>query len=166
MIRLRVHGVPMPQGSKTAFVRGNRAILTDGRSAKARTAHAAWRQAVATAARDHLDAGGAYFGDHDPLAVTIGFLLPKPKSKPKRQLWVTTRPDVDKLARSTLDGLADGGLVADDARVALLTVSKRYAIDEPPGCVVTISDVADAVVEPPAVQVGDHGSATPQDTLV
>lgn len=32
MILLRVHGVPMPQGSKTAFVRGNRVTrLVDAR---------------------------------------------------------------------------------------------------------------------------------------
>jgi Holliday junction resolvase RusA-like endonuclease len=36
------------------------------------------------------------------------------------------KPDIDKLTRAILDGLTDGGLLADDARVVELHITKRY----------------------------------------
>jgi Holliday junction resolvase RusA-like endonuclease len=35
-------------------------------------------------------------------------------------------PDIDKLARSTLDGLADAGVFTDDSRIVTLRLEKRY----------------------------------------
>lgn len=37
------------------------------------------------------------------------------------------KPDLDKLVRSTLDGLVAGGALEDDARIVGLVASKRYA---------------------------------------
>jgi Holliday junction resolvase RusA-like endonuclease len=36
------------------------------------------------------------------------------------------RPDIDKLTRAVLDGLTDGGLISDDARVVRLMVDEVY----------------------------------------
>jgi Holliday junction resolvase RusA-like endonuclease len=36
------------------------------------------------------------------------------------------KPDIDKLCRAILDGLQDGGLLAEDSRVVTLTATKRY----------------------------------------
>lgn len=135
---LRIYGIPMPQGSKTAFVRGNRAVLTDGRRPAARAAHAAWRQAVATAARDHLTAQPWTAAFDTACVVHATFLLPRPKSIPKKRRYPDRRPDLDKLTRSLLDGLADGALLADDSRVVELNVIKRYVDDEAPGALVTV----------------------------
>lgn len=138
-VALRVYGVPMPQGSKTAFVRGGRTVLTDGRRPAARASHAAWRQAVATAARDHLTANPWQAPFDEPTVVHITFLLPRPKSIPKKRRHPDRRPDLDKLNRSVLDALVDGGLLADDARVVELNATKVYAgPEEAPGCRVTI----------------------------
>lgn len=141
-VTLRVHGTPMPQGSKTPFRRGDKIVLVDGRRKPARESHAAWRQAVATAARDHLDAGGRHFPAGVPVEGSIRLLLAKPKSKPRRVVWPTVRPDLVKLVRTVEDALKDGGLIADDAQIVRLGIEKRYAVEEAPGCVVVLQEVA------------------------
>lgn len=137
---LRIHGVPTPQGNKSAFVRNGKAVVVEGRRGPARAAHAAWRQAVATAARDHLDANPWQAPFTDACVVFVTFLLPRPKSvSVKRRPWPTVKPDVDKLLRSLLDGLTDGGLLRDDTLVVRVEVEKAYAADdEPTGARVTI----------------------------
>lgn len=118
IVSFEVLGVPAPQGSKTAFVRGGRAVLAEGGSSTGRAKHKAWRAAVSEAARDVADPE-----PHDgALQLSITFRLPMPSSRPKRQrvvgIWPhSVRPDIDKLLRSTLDGLGDGGLIVDDARI-------------------------------------------------
>ncbi len=116
-----VLGVPAPQGSKTKMPNG---ALVEGASATGRAKVKAWRQAVAWTARD--------LAEREPfdgaLAITIEFRLPMPKSRPKRVRdlgrWPHfVKPDKDKLIRATLDGMTDGGLIADDARVFALDVA-------------------------------------------
>lgn len=138
MIRLRVYGVPAPQGSKSAFVRGGRAVVTEGGSKTGRQSHAAWRQAVATAARDWQEAHDAPLLD-EPVDVGISFIIPKPKSVPKKRYYPTTKPDLDKLVRSVLDAIS-GVLIRDDAQVVSLKAVKRYNdVDEAPGCHILLS---------------------------
>lgn len=155
-VTLRIYGIPMPQGSKTAFVRGGSAVLTDGRNAQARSAHAAWRQAVATAARDHLAANPDTRLIDTPCAVAVTFLLLKPSSSPKKRRYPDTRPDLDKLVRSVLDALADGGLLANDSRVVDLQATKRWAQEDdgtnaPPGALVTIQPLDLLLAGPPGL---------------
>lgn len=108
-------GVPAPQGSKTRMPNG---ALVEGGSKTGRAKHKAWRTAVAEAARDVADDI-----PHDgALHVTISFRLPMPASRPARiraaGVWPhAVKPDLDKLVRSTLDGLTDGGLIVGDHRV-------------------------------------------------
>lgn len=151
-VTLRIYGVPMPQGSKTAFVRGGRAVLVDGRNTAARSAHAAWRQAVATATRDHLTDNPATSPFDEACSLAVTFLLPKPRSAPKKRRFPDTRPDLDKLARALLDGIADGGLLASDARVVDIHAAKRWANDPDgvsmaPGALVTIRPADDEDVD-------------------
>jgi hypothetical protein len=88
---LRVYGTPAPQGSKSAFVRGGRAVLVEGKG-PGRQSHATWRQAVATAARDWQEAnGGVALLDGD-IALTVCFLFAKPASKPKKAEWANVKP--------------------------------------------------------------------------
>lgn len=139
LIELRVVGLPQPQGSKTGFVINGRAVLVEGRRKGARAAFASWRQLVATAAHDW-----ALTHDHtpldDPVAVTIAFELPRPASAPKRVAYPARKPDIDKLARAVLDAIT-GTLVADDARIVDLSVTKRFARTAP-GATITINPVA------------------------
>lgn len=143
-IVIRVHGVPAPQGSKTAFVRGGRAIVTEGKGA-GRVAHATWRQAVATAARDWQDANGSRELIDGPALVVIQFLMPKPRSKPKWKRWPDVKPDLDKLVRSVLDSLS-GVILADDSRVVAITARKDYG--DPPGCRVQVFDLSEVERDP------------------
>lgn len=122
----RVVGVPAPQGSKTAVMRGKRPILIEGSSTVGREAHRAWREAVGWAAKEQVSKHGP-FGDDVPLHVQIAFAMPRPKSRPKKAIWADRKPDLDKLIRSTFDGLSDGGLVRHDSRVVTVTASKSYA---------------------------------------
>jgi len=57
------------------------------------------------------------------LIVTMGFRFPMPESRPPRTRKLgtvakTTAPDLDKLVRAVNDGLAAGGLIVNDARIA------------------------------------------------
>jgi Holliday junction resolvase RusA-like endonuclease len=136
-ITLHIVGVPQPKGSMSAVrTRGGRTVMLEGKSQGAREASKTWRQAVETAARDWQAENAQPLLD-EPLRVGIAFWLPRPKSAPKRRVWPDKKPDVDKLCRHALDALT-GIIWLDDSRVCVLALSKRYAIDQPPGCTVTI----------------------------
>ena len=108
-----IEGVPVPQGSKTVSQAKGRAWLRDANAAKLKP----WRHVIAA----HADLGVTF---DCPVTVTLSFVLPRPK----RPRWPVpaVKPDLDKLVRAVMDGLTDGGLLGDDARVVNLTASKRY----------------------------------------
>lgn len=72
--------------------------------------------------------------------MTISFLMPRPKSLAKSVSAHVKKPDLDKLIRSTLDGIGDAGVIwGDDSQVGILVSAKRYALsDETTGATVTI----------------------------
>lgn len=140
MIRLQVVGTPQPQGSKTAFVRGGRAVLVEGRRGPARESFHSWREAVAQAGRDWQAEHTQALLD-EPVDVDIIFWLPRPKSAPKRRCYPDGRPDLDKLGRAVLDAIT-GVLIVNDSRVVTLTSRKRFAVDMPPGATITIDPAA------------------------
>ena len=115
-------GLPTPQGSKTRMPNG---AMIEGSSATGRVKHKSWRAAVAEAARNIAEPE-PYDG---PLHVQVTFRLPMPASRPKRiretgEWPKTTKPDIDKLIRALFDGLAEGGLISDDARVYAVDATK------------------------------------------
>lgn len=133
-IEFRVYGVPAPQGSKTAFVRGGRAVVVDGSSTSGRQKLSSWRAEVAREAAN-VSPGYPLNG---PVSVAITFYMPRPKSAPKTRLFPDRKPDVDKLVRSTFDAMT-GVLYEDDSRVVKLAVSKQYADSiEPPGAHISV----------------------------
>jgi len=74
-----------------------------------------------------------------PVSIHLEFLLPKPKSAPKRRrTYATKRPDLDKLARAILDSVTHI-LIEDDAQVVEITATKDYG---QPGVRVTITEIA------------------------
>jgi Holliday junction resolvase RusA-like endonuclease len=135
-IVLQVYGKPAPQGSKSAYVRGGRAIVVEGSSKSGRASHAAWRQAVATATRDYLT-------EHprpviqEPVEVLMSFRFAPVASDPHRTAH-TQRPDLSKIVRATEDALVDGGLLKDDSCIFSLTASKLYSPLESSGCSILI----------------------------
>lgn len=136
-VRLWIPGIPAPQGSKTARHHTDKATgvtkawVTEGRqSGPGAQKHKAWRAACTAAALDDI-ARHDRMGDDQALAVRIAFLFPRTKGLVKAAVWKHRKPDVDKLVRATLDGLADGKVFKHDSRVVILAVAKRFVSVNP-----------------------------------
>ena len=104
-----------------------------------------WRKAIAEACHnlpiDHTILLG-------PVRVEIDFYLRRPPSvKVTKRAMPIVPPDIDKICRSTLDGISqglsgkvgDGLLWGDDAQVVELIARKHYADDREPGAEITIT---------------------------
>lgn len=134
---ITVIGTPGPQGSKSfkGMSKSGRAILAES-SAKVKP----WREAVVWSARE---SGIRVAG---PVVVEMIFTLRKPVGAPKkRKTWPSTKPDVDKLCRSTFDALVTAGVIEDDARVIRLVATKVFPSEgqdalDVPGAVIRISE--------------------------
>lgn len=122
-----VYGVARPKGSTRAFMRPGMkfpVVTSDNRSVRG------WEESVRAAIQQH--AAGQFF--QGPLTVRIAFYLPKPKSMAKRVTSHVKKPDLDKLARGSLDAMK-GVLWNDDSQVVALHVTKQYAADQPQACI-------------------------------
>lgn len=67
----------------------------------------------------------------EAVRINLLFVLPRPatrtwKTKPMRREWMTSKPDLDNLAKAILDALT-GVLYADDAQVVDLRLAKVIA---------------------------------------
>lgn len=116
-----VRGVePAPQGSKRHV--GNGVLVEASKKV------APFRKAVGDAARAAVEASGDDRVFTSPVVVYAMFWLPRPSTV--KRLLPSVPPDVDKLARSLLDGLEQNGKVlASDSLVVDLHAMKRYARD-------------------------------------
>lgn len=121
VLRLFVPGTPVPQGSKTAYVVGKRAVVADANGKALKP----WRKTVTAAAVTAL-AGRPALRD-EPVAVVLQFRFVRPKSVRREHPHV--KPDIDKLARAVLDGLTDAGVWGDDSQVIDLHPTKAYAAE-------------------------------------
>jgi Holliday junction resolvase RusA-like endonuclease len=134
MISFFIEGEPAPQGSKNGFVKNGRVVMVES-STKVKP----WRAAVTQKTAQHMS-----WETLNPLdssvEIALVFYLPKPKSVKRK--WPSVKPDLDKLIRSTFDGLTTGGLYTDDALVIAVSASKEYATDRT-GCQVIASEVMD-----------------------
>jgi len=133
-IFIPVLGLPAPQGSKKHVGRG---ILIES-SKKV----APWRQDVREAALK------VYQGEplNEPVCIRVEFIFPRPqghfgtgknsgKLKPSAPIYATSHSlgDLDKLLRSTFDGLsvaAGGTVIRDDSLIVETEATKRYAMNE------------------------------------
>jgi len=146
--KITVLGIPVTQGSKTAFVAGGKAIMREKSSGAAHMRFVDWRQAVrseAQRAMEYRERDNPYWSG--PVSVECRFSLLKPASAPKtRRTWpIGARSgDVDKLARLILDALT-GIVFADDSHVVELHVSKDYGV---PGVEIVVAAVELVVGEP------------------
>jgi len=132
-----VYGLtPAPQGSKR-HVGGGRMIES---SAKVKP----WREAV----RQEALATGVPITDQ-PIYISLSFSFQRPKGhrnakgelRPSAPKTHIIRPDIDKLCRSTLDGLT-GVLFTDDSQVAFMVASKNYTLPgELEGCRIEIKEI-------------------------
>lgn len=132
-IAIRVHGTPIPQGSKTAntFGRGVR-------DANATTLKP-WREHVRATAEDTCRYHDTLTG---PVRVWVRFTFTRPashwRSGRNAHLLKTTAPrypgrscgDVDKLQRAIFDALTDANVWTDDTQVVDVRARKFYAGDD------------------------------------
>lgn len=142
MIRLEVIGTPVTQGNKSAFVRGGRAVMVEGKG-PGRQKHKDWRAAVAEAARSWCGANGNPPLITGPVIVRATFGLQKPASAPKRTRTFPIKArsgDVDKLVRSILDSIT-GVLIADDSQVVATIPVKDWS--DPPGVTIELVELND-----------------------
>ncbi len=139
VIHIRVYGLPAPQGSKTSY--GGRRMVESCKNVRP------WRADVVSASQ------AAYKGPllEGAVSVSVIFLFARPKShygakgllsKAPEHLTSQKAGDIDKLCRSTCDGLsagAGGVLLRDDSQIVGLSAQKRYCVrDERPGAIITV----------------------------
>lgn len=138
---VRVHHEPATQGSffaQCTVDKKHRAIaIPDNKATKS------WRKAIVDAVKSAMTAAGwLTLGPDDAVAIEITFWLERPKTV--RRPYPSTRPDIDKLARSSLDGLADAHVLSEDGRVVDLTVRKRYCENgRPPGATIRVRAISE-----------------------
>ena len=138
MISFFVEGEPAPQGSKNGFVKNGRVVMVES-SKKVKP----WREAVATQTQEYRASKwpmAEQWTLTTPVEIALVFFLPRPKTVTRK--WPAVKPDLDKLIRSTFDGLTTGGLYTDDALVIAVSASKQYATDKI-GCQIIASEVQD-----------------------
>jgi Holliday junction resolvase RusA-like endonuclease len=144
-------GVALPKGNHKAFVpRGMHfpVITETNRNV------VSWQQLVKHAASEAL----TRIDDLerrvlcDGVRLSIAFVLPRPKSLPKRITAHLKAPDLDKLSRCIADALS-GVVYRDDCQVCELVAAKRYAaIGEAPHVTVRVEPTAGIVTIAPADQ--------------
>lgn len=132
-VQFDVIGLPAPQGSKTRMPNG---FMVEAGREKLEP----WRTAVSAAAAGRETVDG-------PVSVWLQFRMPPVKSDPHRHRH-TTKPDIDKLVRATLDALVHARLIGDDSQVWSVTATKVYAGDgEAIGCTVRVTSNAEGEAE-------------------
>lgn len=125
MIEIEVIGTPAPQGSKVKTKWGMREDNPNT---------APWRGLVAFQAAHVMRGKPALDG---PLKLEVTFTFTRPAShfgtgknagvlKANAPTWKDGKPDYDKLCRAIGDALTDGGVIRDDARIALAIIHKIY----------------------------------------
>lgn len=124
-----VHGQPAPQGSKTRMPNG--AVVEASKRVRP------WRALITDATAQACSAASFTPDRSTPYALQAVFTMARPAShfrsgkhahllRDSAPVWPATMPDLDKLLRAALDGLADGGALANDSRVVDITATKTY----------------------------------------
>lgn len=128
-ITFTVDGIPVPEGSTTAYRRpGGRVVVTH-----ANKRLDAWRAQVRAAALAAAREQGWTLGYDGPVTVAVSFLLPRPERPSVSPVWAATKPDLDKLCRAVGDAITQvrrggvvtaEGLLREDSRIVLWTAVK------------------------------------------
>lgn len=130
-----VAGEPIPQGSKSATMRGGRPVIFEANK-KTRP----WRQAITGVAVEAIAAHAGFVPYEDPVELWVRFTMRRPQAhyrtgqyagtlRDSAPAWAGKKPDADKLARALLDGITAAGAWRDDSLVASLTVQKVYGAE-------------------------------------
>lgn len=152
MIKIEVLGTPAPKGSARAFYKAGmaRAVIVKDNDARQKSWDRAVREAAAASVGEVL---APPFVDR-ALRVSILFFLARPSGhwgagknagrlKPSAPSYPRAKPDIDKLARTTLDALT-GVVFDDDARISLLELAKVYASPGREGALIRVGERMEA----------------------
>jgi Holliday junction resolvase RusA-like endonuclease len=115
-----VHGRPAPQGSKTAYVIGGRAVMKE-----ASKFLPAWRSAVTEATVQEIARSMDVRPFTSPVRLFVEFYIERPKN-PKHKAFPGGKPDLDHLIRSVGDSLTRAGVLADDALIVDIQARKLW----------------------------------------
>lgn len=151
MISIDVLGTPAPKGSSRAFYKAGmkHAVIVKDNNDRQKS----WESAVRERARDAVGDVTAPPYVNRPLVVSIVFRLKRPGGHysksgrnagmllPSAPSYPQTIPDIDKLARATLDALI-GTVFDDDSRIARLQLSKVYARPGHEGAAIDVEELA------------------------
>ncbi len=122
-----VPGKPVPQGSAKAFSVAGKARVVAGNAATLNP----WRADIHAAVRAVTDGRIVY--PVEPVALTLGFVMPRAKAERKTTRPHTRRPDLDKCVRAVADALTNL-VYCDDSQLVEVHAWKRTAdIGEQPG---------------------------------
>lgn len=131
-LKFWVAGTPAPQGSKDVFTGTTKTGKRFHNVVEVSKAVKPWRAAVRLAAK-----AAQVEQFEGPLSVGVMFFLKRPQDhfhqskgekvlRPDAPSWHHIRPDIDKLLRSTFDGLTESGVWEDDSQVAEVFGTKLY----------------------------------------
>lgn len=139
-----VHGIPAPQGSKRHVGRG---VLVESLAKVA-----PWRALCVDAATRAAHEMGWQANRAAAYHLSVVFTITRPAShyrtgrhshliRETAPTYPTTRPDLDKLIRSTMDALTDAGVIPDDSQVVDIHAYKAF-----PSGTLDALDTAGAVI--------------------
>lgn len=143
IVTLTVHGTPAPQGSKIRTRYGMR---------EASALVQPWREAIVS---EVLRLGLQDTGMDGPLSVRVTFHHKRLEShygtrlrqrylKPSAPTYVATTPDLDKVQRSTFDGLTQSGVIRDDKFIVVIHAQQIYSDSTFTGADITIATIGDS----------------------
>ena len=129
--RVFVYGIPKGQPRSRAFARNGRVRVYDPGTAEN------WKSQIAQALQAHIPETPIPV----PVTLFLRFFFPRPKShfrrngelRPSAPVAHTAKPDLDNAAKAVMDAMTQIGILADDALVYRMGISKVYA-DKSAGC--------------------------------
>lgn len=127
-IKLFIAGLPVGKGRPRFARRGN--YVTAYTPEKTR----AWEQVV----KDYCTLNRPRQTPQGPAIVYLTFILPRPKSLPKKITHHTKKPDLDNLAKAVLDAM-QGSFFVSDSQITSLALFKTYG--ERPGVEITFREL-------------------------
>jgi Holliday junction resolvase RusA-like endonuclease len=129
-LSFQVYGVPQPKGSKT--LNRTRTGQVIGMRESNDKVLAPWSDTVARSTRIAMRSAGMAGPLDGPLALTVTFRHPRPKTLRKSAVYCAVKPDGDKLLRAVADAMASAGAMVNDSRIAIWHAEQIYApLDDP-----------------------------------
>jgi len=158
MISFNVLGTPAPKGSSRAVMNKwtGRAMIIPGGSKVNEAKLKTWDVCVRAAASIKLGPRDTAVFVLKPLHVELHFRMQRPgghygkgknagRLSPSAPIAPTSKPDIDKITRATLDSMT-GLAFDDDSRIVSLLVTKMYAAPGQEGAFIVVREYDPAII--------------------